>query len=311
MSENKPTLKKLLTEQLYNNRKVDAYLSENYKITKQTFVDLHEPIFTLKNSQTIVNNLTYRKVNDWDAKNIISGSRDNAESGWRKFSAIDIIKLLIITDLRKIGCSIDKIKKILYEIANGKVNLWKLEYPDGKANLRRLKEYKEEEDRFLQLEYYTLGCLGGEKIVLSIDENDNPMFLIERDFVSFYSALEDSASPFIVLPFFSYIHALARKYGDMNIKIREGSTISELFNNILTEKEKKIIDIIRNKDFQEININKTDKEELNIKAKSRKNKQLSNKEIIELIKSKQYQKVEVITSAGKIVAAIQEESIKA
>lgn len=78
----------------------------------------------------------------------------------------------------------------------------------------------------------------------------------------------------------------------------------------LAENERKVIDIIRNKDYEEIKIIKNNKDELTIKAKSRKNRPLSDKEVIELIQSKQFQKVSVITSAGKIIAAIQEESIK-
>ncbi len=188
--------------------------------------------------------------------------------------AIDIIKLLIITDLRKIGCPIDKIKNVLHKIANEKVGLYRIEHSSGEIQLHRLKEQKNEEENIKQLEYCTLASLCGEKIILSIDEEDNSMFLVERDFVAFNAKFDYCGSPLIVLPFFWYADTLAKQYGNINIKIRDGSTISDLFRNHLTEQEKNIIDIIRNKEYQEITIMKTDNEEINIKATSWKEENL-------------------------------------
>ncbi len=55
---------------------------------------------------------------------------------------------------------------------------------------------------------------------------------------------------------------------------------------------------------------KSDNNEYTIKVKSRKSGKLSDKDIVNLINQKDYQKITVITEKGQKIALIQEERIK-
>lgn len=54
---------------------------------------------------------SYRIINHWEEKDILLKQKGR-NSGWRKFSLIDILWIGIIGDLRKIGLPLDKIKNI-------------------------------------------------------------------------------------------------------------------------------------------------------------------------------------------------------
>lgn len=87
------------------------------------------------------------------------------------------------------------------------------------------------------------------------------------------------------MPFFSYV-----------------TKIEELFKNQLLEQEKKILEIIRNKDYEEITIIKPTGKEITLKAKIRKRGSFSDKDIIDTINSKDYQNVTVSRVNGKKIS---------
>ena len=79
---------------VYNQYLAKCYLSENYTLTKQEGPLLHKPLFTIQNLQDALPELTYRKINSWDNSDLITYSRDTKDTGWRKFSVIDFLKLI-------------------------------------------------------------------------------------------------------------------------------------------------------------------------------------------------------------------------
>ncbi len=54
---------------------------------------------------------SYRIINHWEEKNILLKQKGR-NSGWRKFSLIDILWIGVVGDLRKIGFPLDKINNI-------------------------------------------------------------------------------------------------------------------------------------------------------------------------------------------------------
>ncbi len=74
------------------------------------------PACTAQDLREFVDDITYKKINDWDSKGLISGKREKAGSGWRKFSFIDLIKFRIISDLRDIGLDIKSIGLIINKL---------------------------------------------------------------------------------------------------------------------------------------------------------------------------------------------------
>lgn len=281
-----------LKDVIYFSDKNKIFLSENYDFTKKHADTLNTPRFTIKKSQAFINNITYRKINDWDSKNMISGSRNNAKAGWRKFSLVDIIRFYIISDLRKIGLDIEKIKNILGNISNASFNL--------------VKNGKSHNETFLQLEYFILSCLNGNKILLLIDEEGNTSFFSEKDAVEAYLHFDEASSPLIILPFFSYARRMFKKAKEEKLD----STIEELYKNKLTEKEKKILNIINEKKYESITIKKQNGEINTIKAREVLKGNFSEKDVADKIKEKDYQTVTVLVTNGKRTIITREESIK-
>jgi len=72
---------------------------------------IDEKKLTIKNVTDHVD-LSYRMVNDWDNRNILSADRDG-ERGWRKFSVKDIIKLAVIKNLRDLGIPLHRLKPLV------------------------------------------------------------------------------------------------------------------------------------------------------------------------------------------------------
>lgn len=281
---------------LYSERKATAFQSKEYEFVKNQSPSLHKPLFTIKNLRYFIADITYRKINGWDEKGLVSGSRDNADSGWRKFSIIDTIKLNIISDLRKIGLSTDKIKFVIDGISNSRVS--------GHDLNNNIKHHK-----FLELEYWYFACLADHKILFLIDDEGSAVFLEENDALWAYTQMDNSVSPLLILPFFSYVKKITSAFGK-NIRIKEETTLAHLFKNKLTEQEEKILGIIRDQCYEEILIKKSNNENIHIKAKSRRSGNFSDSHIIDLINKKDYQNITVTINGGKKVSLTQEDNIK-
>ena len=279
--------------------------SETYHSTKKDINTLREPKFLLKKSKLFIENLTYKKINDWEEKGLISGSRNNKEAGWRKFSINDIIKLYVITDLRSLGVSLDKIKNIIEHMSKEVFDSYHAR--NGKENELIFTPVKKE---FLSLEYFVFNCLEGSKMLLLVDEYENVFFLDEADSINCHFKHDAASSPLIILPFFSYIEKISTVLKN-DIKINPDTTIKSLFGYRLNEQEKKILKTIRNRKYREITILRSNNEEITIKTKSRKSGEYSDADIINSINEGDYQTVTIVTERGKRVSIIQEERTKA
>jgi|GEM_PF-2336572 len=286
-----------IRELFHGERRFNTLISESYNFIKKNVNVLHKPFFTIKGSRACVEGLTYRKVNDWDAKDLISGSREDKKAGWRKFSISDVVRLRIITDLRKVGFNTEKIKTVIDKICN--------DYITGYDANRKIKR----RERFLQLEYNILDCASGNKILLLVDEDENVCFLPEWAVMQSHFYFGDDSSPLLILPFFSYVQSIFAAL-KKDIRIETDSTVKQLFEQIISEKEQRILEILKNKDYEEITITRKDGEEFTIRAKSRQRGSFSDREVIEAINSREYQNVTVSKVGGEKVAIVREESLR-
>ena len=274
-----------MREYFFSDRMFKALESKNYDFLKANVKKLHKPTFNVKASQQLVKSLTYRKINDWDSKNLLSVERENNPAGWRRFSFCDLILLNIITDLRVFGFSTENIKKITSKLSKG----IKLVPSNPKTH-------------FMALEYYIYNCLSGYKTLLAIDDTDF-YFFTEDDLVSIFFGFDNSDFPFLTLPFYTYVEKIAKGM-KMEIKLKKDSVFS---NTTLDEKEKKILDVIRNRKYREVTLIRSDDERVTIKAKSDKSGNFTIDDIIKLIEDKDYQNVTVTNRSGKKVSLSQEE----
>lgn len=254
-------------------------------------------MFTIQNAQAVIGDLTYRKINDWDSKSLISCSRENEDAGWRKFSVIDLVKLNIISHLKKFGFTTESIKIIVDKLSSG------AKVPAGYKS-------KETKTTSSQLEIYTLACFRGEKMLLLIEEDTKAFFLTEKEFVVYNFFLDENPSPLLILPFFSFIQETLTRSVNFSININKNSLVKGLLEASLSDREKKILEIVRDKAYQEITITKQNGDEMIIKPKSRRQGDFSDKDIIGIINAKAYQNVTVSTVGGKKIILVNEERIK-
>lgn len=61
--------------------------------------------------------ISYRTINHWENEGIISNLR--SEGGWRKYSYMDVIWLMIIKELRNFGYGLNEIKTVRNELITG------------------------------------------------------------------------------------------------------------------------------------------------------------------------------------------------
>lgn len=182
-----------LKDYYYDLEKTLDFKSAYYSNVKKVAPLLQAPNFTLKDCRRCIPELTYRKINDWDKKDLITGSRTNKKAGWRKFSAIDLVKLLIICDLRRFGMHIENIKSILNKIFNAFIE-------DIPHNRRK----------FLQLEFYVTCSLLKEKILLLIDSNQNISFFQKNEAIKYHFKFDKAQDPILILPFFLYVNKIRK-----------------------------------------------------------------------------------------------------
>ena len=288
-----------ITDSLDKNTVTKGSIPDNFQYIKKDYKPiLCKARFTIKRAKLFIDNLTYKKINDWDGKKILSGTRDNKEAGWRKFSIIDIVKLLIVSDLRKLGFNINKIIKILKNISQ-----YSLEPLKKKYNLHI------NHSLFLMdtLEIFFLSCLNGNMDFLIINGEEEIFFFDETDLFQNHFYLDQAFTPIIILPFFDYVKRIAEKI-DIKVKYDKDPKLYELFK--ILPLERKILDIINNKKYESITITKQNGEIKTIKPKEIQRGGFSDKEIIEAINKKKYQKVSTLVKDGKRINVTREETIK-
>jgi DNA-binding transcriptional MerR regulator len=253
-----------------------------------------KPIYTTKDLQKYFPSLSYRVLNDWDKKKLIRGSRKNQDSGWRKFSAIDIIKFFIITDLRKYGMPIPKIKNVIHDLSCNFVFI-----KDPHTGQSQKTEY-------LHFEYFFILSSIGQKILLLIDDRQYTLLHNEADMFDLISS-KDFYAPCLLLPFYDYVRKFYKQL-TLDIKIKKYSTLSGLLEARFHLKEKIIMDLVNNDKYKKIEIIRKNNDHHLITAKSIRSGKFNKKDVMDLIDQKEYQSVKAIKEEdGQIVAISQEE----
>lgn len=255
---------------------------------------LLHPIFTVSRLQEIDEGITYRKINAWESEGLIISSREKLDTGWRKFSIMDSVKLKAILDLKKMEFSREWVKNVMREWDSANIGLWN----PKESRLPRLIRFG--------VEHFIIACLFGVKIFLVIKENGETFFLSEPGAKIFYVDSNNKSSPIITLPFFSY----AEKTVDAmktQMELDKNSTVEELFDAMLPYQERRISRWIRSRNYTEIVFRKFQSKKTLIKSGSRKNKQFSTKNILKAISSGGYYSIIITTRRGQKIKIVRKE----
>ena len=234
---------------------------------------IKEPVFRVND----ISDISYRQINDWEEKGLIKPVRKDAKKGWRNFSVIDLLSLKVIRDLKKHNIPNNYIEQVInYILAN--------------LQILQLNVITGNEDAF-----YLLYC-DNDKITLIQGKNT---------IIAIFKEYSEKHKPVLIIPIGNYFLDTIKQYYKNLLSVNKDSTINPLINVPSNIKEEMIMDMIRDKNYTEILIQKKDKDYV-IKSKEPEINKLSDKEILEIIKSNNFQTVEVKVHNGNIAITKQE-----
>ena len=145
-------------------KKEKIYEYEEYQ---ESYSILRKKKFSIKDT-----GLTYRIINNWSEKGLISHLREK-EGKWHRLNALELIEIHIYKELKEIGFSIEKMKKI-------KEDFYKI-YLEHKVLIKN-------EIQFIGVSYLEekiINVLQGENLFLAITKDADAIFLEDNHLIEF------------------------------------------------------------------------------------------------------------------------------
>lgn len=254
--------------------------SELYQTAVKNAHLLCKPIFAFNGISSVFNEITYRKLNDWDEKGLLNCNRENNEKGWRRFSIRDIVRMNIIQDLKNYGFNNDKIVKTLDNVFEEVSSEFKYNF----------FEY-----------FFSLYFAQGVKIVLVVKNDGSSILISELNLIKMLGANLNDGNPILILPFYKYLASIGEMFLGEETALDKRFTALGLICTPLNERYKKVIEIIEDKNYSEIQIHKKG-EEFIVKATGLKNNDVSKNEIIRLLEENQFLDMNIKQRNGDILS---------
>jgi len=286
--------------------------------TKKNGVLLYAPIIKTRRLRDFIPDITNKKIYSWELKKLIALPRYKGKNkGWRIASPIDTIKLHIIASLRRLGVNTSTIRSILNAIFGNSIlpqatnkTFWSNQDFKTASNLTDSQISADDKEVLSSVEYSIFSILLGKRILLILtDVNGNKsQLLTEKEAQETYFAPSKGGYPFLSLPFYLYVQRIAHAV-NMRINWDEDTLITKQDTN-LSPKEKKIIELYRNNDYQEILIKKQNGTETILKPKAYRQGDFTIKDFEQAVNARAFQKVTAVQVNGKTISIINEETIK-
>lgn len=239
-----------------------AYLSNEEKFNLSRL--MNEKSFTKAHTP-----LSYRQINTLSKDKLFPEERDTTK-GWRKFSLKELVFFYIVFELKKYGLPHEILKNLSKSF---------FEEPTAEVAIGYVLTYIE--------------------IVLTIKSDGT----VDYYDPSHYLLIGIEKTPAIQIHLNSMVNVVREKVGQPLFGIKV-STRNYLWNHqemSISENEKEIIKMIRNKEFTSIAINKKDGGSLIVHAGRANNNDINAKDIIKMLQEKDFQDISIIQRNGKIV----------
>ena len=295
----------------------------DYWGTTKLIAELVLPRFTISEI-----GITHRWITHWDKQGLIDNRREGI--GWRRFSFVDYIWLRVIVRLRDFNmplASIKQVKKFLFKSWNTEeirymtenaifqISEGTMDMPPNytkenfEKNIRRdIAKHKGIFRYFNNLFIMIFSMLSNKKpYCLMITDKGACGLLVFEDEATIEASMNAILRDIVPYDFtIINLYRILQEFFD-NEKIKDDE-IEKVA--ILTNKEKQVLELIRQGDFKELSIKlKNDKEYL-IGIKRNKSIETITNEVSSIINRNKYQEIKLITQKGKIVNAEITESIK-
>lgn len=227
--------------------------------------------------------LSYRQINSLDEDQLLNNNR-GSDKGWRRFSFKELVYLKVVNELKQYGFTHDRIRTIWG-------GFFKSQYIAETA----------------------ISCVFAQvEITLAVDRSGKYSYFDPAHLALSKQASKDG------LPA-TYVHVDFNKLVNHALElIREKpydvvwTTRDEYLNNLalaITDKERQILAIIRNDDYEQIRLRKKNGE-VSIVHAGRSNSDATEHDVARLLKAKDYQDVSITKRDGKVVSLKVEETIK-
>lgn len=218
-----------------------------------------------KNRMLPSGEFTYRIINHWEENNLLTSTRKN-DTGWRKYSIMDMVWVYIIRELRNFGFSLEQTALV-------------------KKHLSDKKEKVISE--FPVLEYYITLCLYNKPAYLLVFSNGEAHPLSEKEY-----QLNRELNPGINYILIKLNHIIQKIMPAFELKANYKHDYEPSLD------ERKAIAYLRMVDYQEITI-AFENGSSRIIDTANPESQIPVEEIIRIISSKEYETVTIKHDSGK------------
>lgn len=240
---------------------------------------LRRPLLTFKDLKKIDSSLTYRCLNEWESRGLISSTRHVSKRGWRRFSITQAVELLFVIELKRFGMSSSRIGKVMEYIT------YRYEY----CSISEL---------------YIFLSNAGFHIGVIVQPDGNVIIHQTEELLKVYTANINYPTAFLYAPFSDYVLKVWNSMG-------EGF---EFYNrnlyNLIPPKYLETLRIIFHDEYEEIKILKKNDKVHSIKKISRRSGDFSKNELLRTLDSADYKRLEVYKKSGKIITIVNEDIIK-
>jgi DNA-binding transcriptional MerR regulator len=245
----------------------------------------HNPKFSIKNLIKVYPSLTYRKLNHWESTGLIRPHRDTKGVGWRFFSYLDLVSLVLIDKLKQFGIRTDTIRIALEALDQRQEG--------GMAG---------PECPVSKLEFGTLISGMGETTSLVVFKSGICLLGRTAEDVGpqlIHSPIEE---PFMMHPFNEIVNVAHDAIGSPQ-KNKAKKT------SILNPKLVKLLETIREGGYEKIEIALRDGEIRKLKPTRRKSGKVSEMDILDAIRSGSFKNIRVSVGKNKDFILTEEEVV--
>lgn len=241
-----------------------------YEDSKKTKDYLRERRYSMKE---IKDTISYRIVNHWCEKGLVDRKTEN---NWLKLSLVDIVWIKIVAKLRSFGVALEKIKTI-------------------KDNIFFFASDNKEQTYFLDL--FILFALWKRSVGLVVLE-DGRSFLCNEQYFQFNTKIRWHIKSYLYISLNEIVQAVFPK---AQLDFVEPIDIG------LSGKEIQLLDHIKNGNYEKVTVRLNNGDIVLFEGKEQIN---TKSRIIDILKTADYQNIELKAAKGKVINIIRTEKKK-
>jgi DNA-binding transcriptional MerR regulator len=277
-------------------KKIDEQMSKvDPQMFGNVFVDLLQPKFSIKDI-----GITHRWITHWEKEGLLTNPKVEKNEKWRKFNTYEFVWIKLISELRKFKIPFSVIKKLKF-IADKPDEATKALY-----SIVNIVTGTNNEDSQLEKDFYDMLCDMPMLNTLVLDTvlvRSNYKILIDEK-GKYWPYLEDLLLENIKQKEFNAIFGgnhLSISISKIILDLYKVSASNSLLNTyqIISEKDKEIIDHLDQKDLIGVEITYKKHEPDLLKITSHKRIDIRSR-VIENIIKKGYQSINIITKDGNV-----------